>query len=230
MTRFALSACLSAVLAAVQMAASAYGVEYGRIGAPMPGFIDADSLTQKLVHDHVFDDAPAAPSSAEALVFRAGPPSGMAQTLARSYPPQARAEVVRVFGELLHGYEEVAGRFAIPRHDLAGAVAAFIAGSYMGYHNADFPDANFPPLVRQVRAILAAQPAIAQAPDADKQAMYEQLAVLGMFMAATQMALKQQPDPQVEARMRQSARGYLETFLDTDAERVQITAQGLVLR
>jgi hypothetical protein len=65
---------------------------------------------------------------------------------------------------------------------------------------------------------------------AARQEMYEQMAILGMFMANAQMALRQRPDSQIEARVRAAGKAYLEQFLKTDADRVQITAQGLVLK
>jgi hypothetical protein len=153
-----------------------------------------------------------------------------ASKLSSSYPAANRAEAERVFRELLKGYGKIERQFGISRHDVAGSVAAFIAGSYMGYRNTDFPDENFKPLVTQMRQILGTNPDFANASNAEKQEMYEQMAIIGMFMAGTQMALKEKPNPQIAANMKQAAKGYLEQFLKTDAERVQITAQGLVLR
>lgn len=152
------------------------------------------------------------------------------QAMAAAYPPAERARMEKIFRELLSGYRKIERQFGLPRQDMAGAVAAFIAGSYMGYHNADFPDRNFPPLVEQMRSIIASDPGYAKASTAARQEMYEQMAILGMFMANAQMALRQRPDPQIEARVRAAGKAYLEQFLKTDAERVQITAQGLVLR
>ena len=51
-----------------------------------------------------------------------------------------------------------------------------------------------------------------------------------MILFCPQIALKQTPDPQAEARMRATGKAYLEQFLTVDADRVQITAKGLVLR
>ena len=54
--------------------------------------------------------------------------------------------------------------------------------------------------------------------------MYEQMAILGTLMALTRDALKQQPNPEL------AAKGYLESFLKTSADRVNLTAQGLELK
>jgi hypothetical protein len=150
--------------------------------------------------------------------------------MAAAYPPAERARMEKIFHELLSGYRQIERQFGLPRQDLAGAVAAFLAGSYMGYRNADFPDRHFPPLVEQMRGIIASDPGYAKVSTAARQEMYEQMAILGMFMANAQMALRQRPDPQIEARVRAAGKAYLEQFLKTDADRVQITAQGLVVK
>src|SRR5207245_4955469 len=118
----------------------------------------------------------------------------------------------------------------IPKFDVAGAVAAFLAGNYMAYRNVDFPDENFKPLVSQMRSIISSNPEFVHASVMEKQEMYEQMAIFGMFMATTQMALKEKPNAQTSNSMRQAAKGYLEQFLKTDADKVEITAQGLVIR
>jgi hypothetical protein len=155
----------------------------------------------------------------------------MAAKLAEHCPPGQRSEVRRTYGSLLEKYRnEMEPKLGIPRNDLAGAVAAFLAGNYMAYNNTDFPDRHFAPLMTQMRQTIGSNPDFAKASNADKQDMYEQMAILGMFMAGTQLALRQKPDAQVAANLKQAAKGYLEQFLKTDADRVQITAQGLVLR
>jgi hypothetical protein len=160
--------------------------------------------------------------------------ANVAAKLAASYPAASRPEAEKVFREMLSKYGQIELQFGIPKYDLAGSVAAFLAGSYMAYHNTDFPDQNFKPLVNQMRGIIANNPEFARAGSVEKQEIYEQMAMLGMYMAGTQTALKKQPDhPQaarIKINMRQAAKGYLEQFLKTDADRVQITANGLVLK
>lgn len=153
-----------------------------------------------------------------------------AAKLTQTYPAGQRAQAQRVFNELLAGYQTIETRFGIPRNDLAGAVAAFLAGSFMAYRDTDFPDANFRPLVEQMRGVIASTAEYATATPAQKREMYEQMAILGMFMATTQMALKRQPDPTLQFNLREAARGYLEKFLKVDADKLQITATGLSVR
>lgn len=74
------------------------------------------------------------------------------------------------------------------------------------------------------------QPALRKASEAERRVAYEQMAIIGMFMAGTQMALKQQPDARVRQEMQAAARGYLQQFLGTDVERLHSTAEGIALR
>lgn len=131
------------------------------------------------------------------------------------------------FRKLLDGFRQIEKQFGLPPNDVASAVAAFLAGSYMGYRNANFPDEHFKPLVAQMREALATDARFAQKGHAERQDMFEQLATLGMLMATTQIGLQRQPNAGVEARMRQTGKAYLEAFLKTGAERVRLTAAGL---
>jgi len=149
------------------------------------------------------------------------------ERLASQYPAASRAEAERVFRELLQRYGQLEQRFGLEKGDVAGSVAAFIAGNYMAYHNSGFPDENFLPLVNQMRTVLANNPEFQQASPQARQETYEQMALVGMLMATGQMALARQPNPQALANMQSAAKGYLEQFLKTDADRLQLTAQGL---
>ncbi|URI07220.1 hypothetical protein MW290_00920 [Aquincola tertiaricarbonis] len=160
--------------------------------------------------------------------------SRMPAMLAQAYPEAARPQAERNFKQLLAGYHQIEQRFGVPRYDVAGAVAALLVGSWMAYHQSDFPDEHFAPLVQQMRGIIRRNPDFAAADAQQKQEMYEQLAILGMLTATTQMALKENPDApnaeRAQANLSKAGKGYLEEFLKTDASRVQFTARGLELR
>jgi hypothetical protein len=173
---------------------------------------------------------PAQPAATATLVPPAAHPSSAPGELAEAYPAEQRGEIAQAFGELLRGYRKIEQQFGIPRDDMAGAVAALIAGSWMAYRNRDFPDANFPPLVAQMRGILAANPGFRNASAVEKRETFDRMVILGTLMATAQMAQKQHPDPRAAANTREAARGYLEQFLQTDAERIELNAQGLQLR
>lgn len=166
---------------------------------------------------------------ASTVLSRLEPISGP-RKMASAYPEKNRAQVEQVFQNLLKSYHQIERQFGIQEYDVAGALASFLAGSYMAYRNVEFPDEHFKPLVSQMRQIISSNPEFLKATGPEKQDMYEQMAILGMFMATTQMALKENPSAQTAASMKQAAKGYLEQFLKTDADRVQITAQGLQIR
>jgi hypothetical protein len=165
----------------------------------------------------------------KATVVTVGRPVGPRE-LAQLYPAAERGKAEQLFNELLLRYRSVEDRFSIPRHDLAGALAAFIAGSHMAYRNVPFPDEHFEPLVAQMRRLLLANPAIAQAPAAQRQLAYEQLAILGMFMAGAQIALQRQPDAAQAERLQRAAGQYLQRLLAVEPARTDQHARGLALR
>ncbi|MEW6704683.1 MAG: DUF6683 family protein [Pseudomonadota bacterium] len=190
--------------------------------------IFGESVSESLSRSKLQATKQVAPSRSPSFTPAAG--LKPAQDLVSAYPAAMRADVERLFKELLAGYHKIEDQFGIPRYDVGAAVAAFLAGSYMAYRDVDFPDRQFMPLVQQMRQVLAGNAAFARASNAQKQALYEQMAILGTYMALTRDALKQRPDARVEQKMRQAAKGYLEQFLDVSADRVQITDQGMVLR
>lgn len=162
--------------------------------------------------------------------FSPGQASRAPATIAANYPAERRAEVQRTFQELLTKYRDVERAMNVPSFDVAGAVAMFLSGSYEAYHDASLEPEQFKALVAQMRRVIGTSPDFARASNEDKQEMYEQMAILGMFMAATQDELSRKPNPKIAADMKQVARGYLEQFLKTDADRVHISSHGLVLR
>lgn len=60
--------------------------------------------------------------------------------------------------------------------------------------------------------------------------MYEQMAIVGTYMAVSRDALKKSPDPHTRLQFQQAAKAHLQEFLKTDADRVLLTANGLKLR
>lgn len=169
-------------------------------------------------------------TSATTLVGDRFNPASTAHLLAQRYNADKRSQIESAYVQAFEGYQKIEAQFGIPKGDLAGGVAAFIAGNYIAYRNQDFPDEQFPPLVAQLRTVLSANPSLAQASVQDKRQTYEQMAMIGMFMATAREALKRKPNPSAEAEIRQTARTNLEQFLKTDADRLQITDQGLVIR
>jgi hypothetical protein len=150
--------------------------------------------------------------------------------LAAAYPPASRAEAQHVFADLLDKYRAVERAMEIPERDLSGAIAMLIAGSYEAYNDVSIEPEQFKAMSKQLRQVLGTHASLASATTADKRQAYEQMAILGMLLSGVQDELSRHPDAAIAVRMKLAAKGYLEQFLKTDADRVQITAQGLVIR
>jgi hypothetical protein len=149
-------------------------------------------------------------------------------TLARSYPRAARPKVEQFFGQTLEAYHKIESQFGLRHNDLAGALAAFVAGNYAAYRNEAFPDRLFKPLVQQMQDVLQSSGTLDKTSVTEKQELYENLAILGTYMLLTREALQKSPDDKVAANMKTAARGYLEQALKLDPDRMQLTEQGLV--
>lgn len=108
-------------------------------------------------------------------------------------------------------------------------MAAFIAGNYMALNNVDLPDPHFQQLAAQLRQSLPRNPGYARLSAEAKRKLYEQTAMVGVFMAVARLSFRQKPDPVAERNYRESARANLELALQTPAEQVRIDAQGLHL-
>jgi len=154
-----------------------------------------------------------------------------AQALAAGYPANKRAEMARVFRQSFDAYRKLEAQLRLPRDDVAAAVAAFIAGNYMALRNLPLPpDADFLALVAQLRVTLGASPAFISSSARLKRQAFEQFAMQGMFMAASQLALMRKPDPAADRFFRDHARANLEQVLKIQADKLLLTHQGLQLR
>lgn len=191
------------------------------------------NLVPGLVDEALIDQAPnksPAASRDSLVVGTRFDPAASARVLAQRYNADKRAQIANAYVQAFEGYQKIEAQFGIPKGDLAGGVAAFIAGNLIAYRNQDFPDQQFVPLVDQMRNVLSANPTVAHASANDRRQTYEQMAMVGMFMATAREALKRKPNPKAEAEIRQTARTNLEQFLKTDPDRLQITDSGLVIR
>ncbi len=216
-------------LAVALMAATAPAAAYPDY-VPMIGVahqVDVVGAWSKYVRK---DGAAAAAAASVTTIAASRGRSDVPAKIAAAYPAERRAEVERVFGELLAGYPKFERQYGIPANDVAGAVATFVGGSYEAYRNAELPDDRFRRLVTQMRGLLAGNADFKRASDTEKRALYEHMAALGLFMAGTRQALQRQPNAELAASMQRAGRGYLEQLLKTDADRITISASGLQIR
>lgn len=142
--------------------------------------------------------------------------STAARQLAAAYPVQHRRDVLAAFVELLAKYAQLERQLGIEAGDAAGAMSLFIVANVEAYRGQPVDAATYAPVLAQVRERLATSAAFAKLSRARQRELYEQLAIIGMLMAATP------PTPQRKA----AAAGYL-AGLGLDPETVTITTAGL---
>ncbi len=178
--------------------------------------------------------APAVAKAAPAgpLLFtpvRVPPAQSTARRIAAAYPAKAQAQAEALFNQLLTSYAEMEKMNGVPHGDLGAAVAFFLGGNWMAMNNRDLSDAAFMPIIAQMRASLSASPGFARLTNAQKQEIYEQMVINGMFMATTQMALRKKPDPVMVTKMKAAGRANLTQWLGADASALRVTAKGMEL-
>jgi hypothetical protein len=152
-----------------------------------------------------------------------------AAQLAQVFPAAQRGAMVDAYKQSFDTYQQLELKLGVPRNDVAGAVAAYVAGNYMALRNVEVPDEHFQHLVAQIRSILADKPAFLSAPANQKRLLYEQLAMVGTFMAVARQAFVKNPNPAAEQNFRDAARANLEMVFKQPVGRLQITAQGMSL-
>jgi hypothetical protein len=161
-----------------------------------------------------------------------GPPQlrPSATELAQRFPAAHRAAMTKAFEESFVFWQKLETQLGLTPNDAAAGVAAFIAGNYAAFMEQQVPDEDFKSLVLQMQSLLARNPGFMQSSPAAKRSMFEQLAMVGTFMAVYREHLKLKPSPGEEVHFRNAAKANLEAGLGLAVERIQIGRQGLVMR
>jgi hypothetical protein len=155
--------------------------------------------------------------------------SGAARTLAAGYPAAQRASVERVFNGLLQAYSKVETSVGIPAGDAAGAVALFAIATFEAYGDIDVDPKHYQPVIVQLRRVLQANPDFARASAVQKRELYEQMAILGMFVAARRIEVKKTANPTALRGLRGAAGQYISQAFKIDPGRLQIGSSGVVV-
>lgn len=185
----------------------------------------------------VFTPAPAVASGGGVGVFNApivvnGPAQlhQSATELAQRFPAPHRAAMTKAYEESFVFWQKLEAQLGLTPNDVAAGVAAFVAGNYAAFMQQQVPDEDFKALVLQMQGLLAQNAAFTQSTPAAKRSMFEQLAMVGTFMAVYREHLNSKPNPTEEVNFRNSAKANLEAALGLSVERIQIGPQGLVAR
>lgn len=153
-----------------------------------------------------------------------------ATELAQRFPAAHRAAMTKAYEESFVFWQKLEAQLGLTPNDVAAGVAAFIAGNYAAFMQQQVADEDFKSLVLQMQGLLARNAAFTRSSPAAKRAMFEQLAMVGTFMAVYREHLTRQPSPNEEVHFRNAAKANLEAGLGLAVERIQIGSQGLVMR
>jgi hypothetical protein len=211
------------------------GADYAAYGAPYSNFVASSFLNQSFMNRAVAGGRATtkptrhsqAAGSADATIVSYFQPAATAHALAQRYDASQRPQIERAFVDAFQGYQKIEAKFGLRQGDVAGSLAAFLAGNLMAYRDMDFPDERFPALVEQIRTALTSSPAFIGASATQKRQIYEETATIGMFMAVSREALKRKRNPEAEANFRQTAKANLDRLLGFNASRLDLTKDGI---
>ncbi|MDR7298961.1 cytochrome c556 [Pelomonas aquatica] len=153
-----------------------------------------------------------------------------ATELAQRFPAAHRGAMTKAYEESFIFWQKLEAQLGLTPNDVAAGVAAFIAGNYAAFMQQQVADEDFKTLVLQMQGLLARNAAFTRSSPAAKRAMFEQLAMVGTFMAVYREQLSRKPSPNEELHFRNAAKANLEAGLGLAVERIQIGPQGLVMR
>jgi hypothetical protein len=201
-------------------------------GMASKDMMDGLKRSQVLVFDgppESYFTSPNTAGNAGPVQFTPDPSINTAAKLAAVYPAAYRQQAEGVFQEMLALYGRVEGQYNIPKNDLAGAAAVFILMSHNAYSGGDQPAEMIAPLAAQLRTAMASNPSILRLSNRDKQDMFEQFAIIGMFVEGTRFALQGRPNPKISASLQKAGNDYLRTFLNTDPAKIKFSNKGMVI-
>ena len=180
--------------------------------------------------------------STRAATIRTAPPaasllaSGPAQIdvnaadLATHFPPASRARIKTTYAQSFAAFKQLERKLRLTDNDVSNGISAYIAGNYMILHGIEVADPDFVKLVSQVRRGLLQNPGFQKIPAAQKRRLYEQTAMVGMFMAIAQISRKTTAeDPNAIRNLQDSSRANLELVLGKRASNLRIDSEGMHL-
>lgn len=148
--------------------------------------------------------------------------------LAAGNTPERQREMRRYFENCLTIYEEDRRQKGLPVKDVALAVSYFIGASYNVYNGgSSFSTTGGKALQAQVRQALTEDGEFARLPNAEKQRMYETMAVMGVFVLHSAGLADENGSKALKAMARDVAKDNLERLLHTPVSRVKITDAGI---
>lgn len=229
LTRLTAPLIASAALASTAARADYPIIEFAQTyAAPTSNFISNTFLNQEAMINATRPNAPQASPQAP-LPLGAPQVRRNAAELAQAVPAAQRAKLEKIYAQLMPGYHQLEQKLGWPKDDVAGAIAAVVAGNYMAMTGTELSDEAVSATGHQLRNSASVQQMLAQLSPQDRRRLYEQCAMLGTFMALANKTTQQQP-ANVVTNLRQSARENLRVVLGSAADTLRFTPQGMQLR
>ena len=213
------------------------GADYAAHGAQYSSFVASSYINQSIINRGVVESikqtkggSSTEPSGSVTKVSSGGEGVSTANELGSRFPSAQRAQVTKAFVQSLTAWGQLAKKLGVDGNDLGSAAAAFIAGNWMVATGQELPDAQFKTLAMQMQQVLSTHEPLKSVSTKDKRKMFEQLAMVGTFMALAQASLHQHADANAEANLKQSARENLMQLLNVSVGSIQIGEDGLRLK
>ncbi|WP_374582472.1 DUF6683 family protein [Pseudoduganella sp.] len=151
-----------------------------------------------------------------------------ARKLSMHFPPAQRAQVEQYYVESMATYLKLEKKMGWAPRDMAGGLAAFLVGNYMVLKERNVSDEEYAAVASQLRAQQGMQKMGDNADQEKLRDVFEQSAMVGVFMAVAYMAHEQKPQPSaVYDNLRNAARENLQLVLKTDPARLNIDKNGM---
>lgn len=207
-------------------------MSHGTADSSAPSHPLALELT-KLIRQTIGQTLRDAAQNADAASALKVPPAARASgpaTLAQSHPDAGqRREAQALYGRCLAHYRSQVQKVLRPtqKDDDVGLAAAYFVLANLAAHEWRDPDpAALAPVEQQLRHLIAWTQAWETAGMADRQGLFEQLALLGVLINESRVQAKTQGDA-ARRNVQQAARGYLRQLLGLDPDLLIVTPQGL---
>jgi hypothetical protein len=221
------AACLLPTQAWSQVGFDAsYSANYAALQMPMSNFINSSFLNQQAMINATRPDARR--KSPPSLILAPPQTERNAAELAMAAPAAQREKLQGIYVRLMPSYQQIEHKLGWPKDDVAGAVAALIAGNYMVMTDTTLSDPIVAAAGDQLRNSASMQDTLAKLSALDRRRLYEQSAMLGTFMALAHMS-RQQQSQEVLGNLRNSARQTLELLLGDRVDKLRFTPSGIQL-
>jgi len=167
----------------------------------------------------------------EALTIASAPRATGPSALAAAHPggAKARAQATIMYDRCLAHYRSDVQRKLRPssnEDDVGLAAAYFVLVNLAAAENTDPDPGLLPALEHQLRHLIVSTGAWAATPLAQRQDLFEQLALLGVLINESRLLARSQGEA-ARANVRRAARGYVKQLLGLDPDLIVLTPQGL---